>query len=74
MIDLMKKNIGGNDRKLRLLGGAALMTLGCATKNKLIKTGGCIFLVTGIVQKCIFYDFLGINTFDNEQISLEKNE
>ncbi len=74
MIDLMQKNIGGNDRKLRILGGAALMGLGCVTKNRLIKVSGCILLATGIAQKCIFYDFLGIDTFKNEQISLEENE
>ena len=58
-------NIGGKDRELRLLGGAALTLVGCLTKNWVVKTAGCVFLVTGITRKCVFYDILGINTADN---------
>ncbi|WP_025270062.1 YgaP family membrane protein [Hippea sp. KM1] len=55
-------NIGGKDREIRLLSGAALTTIGCLTKNHWIKAAGCILLITGISKKCIFYDLLGINT------------
>ncbi|WP_022670102.1 YgaP family membrane protein [Hippea alviniae] len=60
-----KPNIGGKDRELRLLGGAALTLVGCLTKNWAIKSAGCVFLITGIARKCIFYDLLGVNTADN---------
>ncbi len=73
-IDLKEKNIGGVDRKLRIIGGLSLMVTGCLIKNKLIKSAGCVFAVTGLMQKCVFYDILGINTYEDKQISLEENE
>ncbi|AEA33901.1 YgaP family membrane protein [Hippea maritima] len=58
----LQSNIGGKDREFRLIGGAVLTLIGCLTKNHWIKAAGCVFLVTGIAKKCIFYDFLNINT------------
>ncbi len=72
-MDFSKKNIGGNDRKARIIGGLSLMIAGCLTKNKPVKIAGCVFTVTGVMQKCIFYDILGINTYENEENLLEKN-
>ncbi len=77
MIDLQRKNIGGKDRKFRLMGGIILVCMGCITKNKFIKVAGCIFLATGIMQKCVFYDVLNIDTYKNAQdkeISLEEKK
>ncbi len=58
----LQPNIGGIDRELRLIGGSLLTLVGCISKNNLIKAAGCIFLITGITKKCIFYDLLKINT------------
>ena len=63
-IELLKRNIGVKDRNIRLLGGLTLSALGCLTKNSFIKSAGCVFLLTGITQKCIFYDLLNIDTYN----------
>ncbi len=63
-IDLFDKNIGGMDEKLRITGGFFLIGAGITSRNRLIRLAGCIFLFTGVMQKCIFYDLLNINTYN----------
>ncbi len=64
-INISKRNIGGNDRKARLIGGSFLTLIGLLSKQNLITLGGSIILFTGLTQKCIFYDILNIDTYNN---------
>ena len=66
-IDILRKNIGGNDRKFRLIGGVFLTSIGLLSKQNLITLGGSIILFTGLTQKCIFYDMLNIDTYNKEK-------
>ncbi len=79
----MDKNVGGLDRKARLVGGPVLVALGVALAANVINIGltgtvglaltalvlvaGAIFLVTGTTQKCPANDLAGIDTYDQKQ-------
>ncbi len=65
MIDIKKKNIGGNDRRLRFLGGSLLILSGFVFDKRCLKAAGSIFLTTAVIQKCVFYDLLNIDTYSN---------
>lgn len=60
---MLKKNIGGIDRILRILVGAALLiayfTMENASPFLLI---GIIPLATGLASSCLIYTVLGLNT------------
>lgn len=60
---MLKKNIGGIDRILRILVGAALLiayfTMENASPFLLI---GIIPLATGLASSCLVYTLLGLNT------------
>ena len=59
---MLKLNVGGLDRKVRIAAGVALLALvfvGPQTPWGLI---GIVPLVTGVVGFCPLYPFVGINT------------
>jgi hypothetical protein len=64
MINLFKKNIGKKDKDYRIIGGTSLIVLGVLSDKPLIKLAGCTFLFTGVMQKCVFYDLLNIDTYN----------
>ncbi|MBN1621609.1 MAG: DUF2892 domain-containing protein [Endomicrobiales bacterium] len=61
----MKKNVGGTDRIIRLVLGAALIAAGIVLKGVLglvLIIAGVIGIVTGLIGWCGLYTVLGINT------------
>ena len=63
----MKSNVGGMDRMIRILAGAALLAAGfmagLATPwNYVAIAAGGIFVLTGLVKFCLLYTILGINS------------
>ncbi len=75
----MEKNVGGLDRKARLVGGPILVALGVAVATGLLDVGvglaltalvlvaGAIFLVTGTTQKCPANELAGVDTYDRRE-------
>jgi hypothetical protein len=76
----MDKNVGGLDRKGRLVAGPILVAVGVALVAGLLDVGlagtaglavtalvlvaGAIFLVTGTTQKCPANELAGLDTYD----------
>ncbi|WP_380680344.1 YgaP family membrane protein [Salinigranum sp. GCM10025319] len=68
----MNKNVGGMDRKARLVVGPLLLVVGIAAILQLFSLGtlgtiavlavGAILTVTGATQRCPLNTLLGINT------------
>lgn len=58
----MKQNVGGLDRGLRLVIGAALLAAGYVKATWWLALIGAIVFLTGIIGWCGFYTLLGINT------------
>ena len=58
----MKRNVGGIDRILRIVVGAALMILAATGTVGWWGWLGVIPLATGLMSFCALYTFLGINT------------
>ena len=58
----MKRNVGGVDRILRIVVGAALMILAAAGTVGWCRRLGVIPLATGLMSFCALYTLLGINT------------
>ncbi|MFT4921374.1 MAG: energy-converting hydrogenase Eha subunit C [Haloarculaceae archaeon] len=77
---VMEKNVGGLDRKVRLVLGPILVAVGVAAAagyldiglagtiglavTALVLVAGAIFVVTGTTQKCPANQVAGINTHD----------
>lgn len=57
----MKANVGGLDRKLRIVVGVALIVFACVTGN-VLGFLGVIPLATGLIRWCPAYCPLGIST------------
>lgn len=59
----MKANVGGIDKILRIVAGAALLGLGAAGMIPLwVGLIGIVPLFTGLFGFCPFYPLLGLNT------------
>ena len=58
----MKRNVGGIDRILRIVVGAALMILAATGTAGWWGWLGVIPLATGLMSFCALYTLLGINT------------
>ncbi len=58
----MKRNVGGIDRILRIVVGAALMILAATGTVGWWGWLGVIPLATGLMSFCALYTLLGINT------------
>ncbi len=58
----MKRNVGGVDRILRIVVGAALMILAATGTVGWWGWLGVIPLATGLMSFCALYTLLGINT------------
>ena len=58
----MKRNVGGIDRILRIVVGAALMILASTGTVGWWGWLGVIPLATGLMSFCALYTLLGINT------------
>ncbi len=60
----MKANVGGVDKILRIVGGLALLSLILILEGNARWWGlvGLVPLLTGLVNFCPLYTFLGINT------------
>ncbi|MBN2630640.1 MAG: DUF2892 domain-containing protein [Rhodobacteraceae bacterium] len=64
---MLKKNVGGIDRILRIGVGLALIAgffLNSGGTNSWLYLIGIVPLLTGIFQTCALYTLLGINTCD----------
>lgn len=58
----MKQNVGGLDRSLRLVIGAAIIALGYVKCIWWLVLIGVIVFLTGVIGWCGLYALLGINT------------
>ena len=58
----MKHNVGGIDKVLRIIIGAALMILAATGSIGWWGWLGVIPLATGLMSSCMLYRLLGINT------------
>ena len=58
----MNANVGGIDRILRIVAGAALIGWAVMGGGPVWAWVGVIPLVTGLVKFCPFYPILGVNT------------
>ena len=58
----MKHNVGGIDKVLRIIIGAALMILAATGSKGWWGWLGVIPLATGLMSYCMLYRLLGINT------------
>ena len=58
----MKRNVGGIDRILRIVVGAALMILAATGTVGWWGWLGVVPLATGLMSFCALYTLLGINT------------
>ncbi|MDQ6973408.1 MAG: DUF2892 domain-containing protein [Mariprofundaceae bacterium] len=68
----MKGNVGGIDRVVRLIGGAAFIAGGFlagfdAPWNYVAMGVGGVFLATGLMKFCLLYTILGINSCPMEK-------
>ncbi|WP_417280145.1 DUF2892 domain-containing protein [Celeribacter sp.] len=62
---MLKKNVGGIDRILRIVVGLALILgffLNADASMRWLYLIGIIPLATGLMQSCVLYSILGINT------------
>ncbi|NIY80392.1 MAG: DUF2892 domain-containing protein [Rhodobacteraceae bacterium] len=62
---MLKKNVGGIDRILRIVVGLALILgffLNADASMRWLYLLGIIPLATGLMQSCVLYSILGINT------------
>ncbi|WP_321362888.1 DUF2892 domain-containing protein [uncultured Celeribacter sp.] len=62
---MLKKNVGGIDRILRIVVGLALILgffLNPDASMRWLYLLGIIPLATGLMQSCVLYSILGINT------------
>ncbi|MEE9396608.1 MAG: DUF2892 domain-containing protein [Methylococcales bacterium] len=57
----MKSNVGGVDKKLRIVAGLAIIGWGVATQNWWGAVG-VVPLLTAVLNFCPAYPILGINT------------
>lgn len=58
----MKSNVGGVDRILRIVIGAALIVWAALLSGPAWAWVGVVPLVTGIIRLCPLYSVLGFNT------------
>lgn len=62
----MDRNVGGFDRRLRVLGALALLVVGYRYRNSKLGTlaflGGSDLLATAVIQRCPANALLGIDT------------
>ena len=58
----MNANVGGIDRILRIVAGAALIGWAVMGSGPVWAWVGVIPLATGLVKFCPFYPILGVNT------------
>lgn len=58
----MKKNVGGLDKILRIVGGAGLVVWAAALGGPVWAWIGVIPLVAGLIGWCPLYPLLGFNT------------
>lgn len=58
----LTQNVGGIDKILRLVAGAALIGAGILTGMWWLAIIGGILFLTGVVGRCGLYYLLGINT------------
>ncbi|MFS6938543.1 DUF2892 domain-containing protein [Neisseria animaloris] len=58
----MKRNVGGIDKVLRIVAGAALMIMAATGVIGWWGWLGVIPLATGLMSYCAVYSLLGINT------------
>jgi len=62
----MDRNVGGRDRRLRILLGLVLFVMGYRRREtasgKLLALAGLDLLVTALVQRCPLNALLGIDT------------
>ncbi|MEF8812900.1 MAG: DUF2892 domain-containing protein [Halovenus sp.] len=79
----MERNVGGLDRKGRLVAGPVLVLIGVAIVAGVLDIGltgtvglavaalilvvGAIFVVTGTTQKCPANEMVGVNTYDRSE-------
>jgi heme O synthase-like polyprenyltransferase len=63
----MKQNVGGFDRVLRLVFGAALIAYGYIKMIWWVELIGAIVFLTGLIGWCGLYTLLGINTAKKAQ-------
>ncbi|ARE42045.1 hypothetical protein RGUI_3904 [Rhodovulum sp. P5] len=60
---MLKKNVGGIDRIARIVVGALLLAFGLLGGGHWIFVIlGLVALGTGIMQTCMLYNFIGVNT------------
>jgi sulfite exporter TauE/SafE len=62
---MLRKNVGGVDRVLRVVAGAALIVAGVAMQTRvgwIVGAIGVVVLATGLVRWCWLYVPLGIST------------
>jgi hypothetical protein len=66
---LMKANVGGIDRLLRIVVGLALLSLFFLLQGNARYLGllGVVLLVTGVVRFCPAYTLIGANTCPKDQ-------
>lgn len=78
----MERNVGGLDRKARLVVGPILVALGVAVAagsldigftgtvglvvTALVLVAGAIFLITGTTQKCPANELAGVDTYEQK--------
>jgi len=67
----MKSNVGGIDRGVRFVGGAALLAVGflagLVTPWNYVAMGvGVVFLATSLMRFCPLYTVLGVNSCPNK--------
>ena len=62
----MKCNVGGIDRKLRIIIGFIIIAIGVFYQNWL-GVIGLIPLVTGLIRWCPAYGAMGVSTTDNSE-------
>lgn len=63
----LTQNVGGIDKVLRLIGGAALIGAGAFTGMWWLAIIGGILFLTGLLGRCGLYYLLGVNTCPTKQ-------
>ncbi|MBF0588264.1 MAG: DUF2892 domain-containing protein [Magnetococcales bacterium] len=58
----MKKNVGGIDKILRIVIGAALITMVFVGPQTVYGWVGVVPLLTGLINFCPLYPIIGLNT------------
>jgi hypothetical protein len=68
----VKGNIGGEDKRTRIVAGVSLAAVGLATLGGLLEFGttvgavasllGVVLVATGLVRVCLLYSLFGVDT------------